>query len=165
MLSSETLRVSRKLLTLALLLGALFFMLSERNASVRASSCDTAYGEGMYTCTNQLSGKPPLCTSNTPYNPSCTVSYSYTDCQSNQTAAYDLCVLGGPAGSTPQQPMTPPPSPNPPVGAIIYRNCMNGSVPTFLRPAYNSCIAAGEAKSTCCALITPPSSGGGNSNL
>jgi hypothetical protein len=164
MLSSEMLRISRKLFTLALLVGALFFMLSERKVVVQASTCDSAYGEGMYTCTNQLSGKPPLCTDNTPYNPNCTVSYNYTDCQSNQSAVYDLCVLGGPAGVTPLQPMTKPPSPAPPVGAIIYRNCMNGSVPTFLRPAYNSCIAAGEAKSTCCSLITPPASGG-NSNL
>jgi hypothetical protein len=165
MLSSEMLRISRKFFTLALLVGALFFTLSQRNVVVHASTCDQAYGEGMYTCTNQLSGKPPLCATNTPYNPTCTVSYSYTDCQSNQTAVYDLCDLSnGPAGVTPKQPMAPPPNPNPPVGAIIYRNCMNGSVPTFLRPAYNSCIAAGEAKSTCCSLITPPASGG-NGNL
>jgi hypothetical protein len=164
MLSSEMLRISRKLLTLALLVGALFFTLSERNAVVQASTCDEAYGESMYTCTNQLSGKPPLCTGNeAPYNPNCTVSYSYTDCQSNRSAVYDLCVLGGPAGVTPQQPMTPPPHPAPPVGALIYRNCMNGTVPVFLRPAYNSCIAAGESKSNCCSLITPPASGGSSS--
>jgi len=160
MLSSEMLRISRKLFTLALLVGALFFMLSERNVVVQASTCDQAYGEGIYTCTNQLSGKPPICTSNTPYDPQCTLSYSYPDCQSHQDAVYDLCVLGGPAGVTPQKPVTRPPSPAPPVGAIIYRNCINGSIPTFLRPTYDSCIAAGGTQSACCSAITPPSSGG-----
>ena len=159
-MSSQTLRISRKLFTLALLVGAFFFILSERPVVVQATTCDSAYGTGIYTCTNQLSGAPPLCPTNTPYNPSCTVSYSYTDCQSNQTAVYDLCVLqNGPVGVTPLQPMAPPPSPTQPVGSIIYKNCINGSVPTFLRPTYNSCIAAGGTKSDCCAAITPTTSG------
>src|SRR5690349_675077 len=134
MLSSETLRISRKLFTLALLVGALFFVLTERGVAVHASTCDEQYGEGIYTCTNELPGKPPLCPSNMPYNPDCTNSYSYTDCQSHQDAVLDLCELqNGPVGVTPKQPETPPTrETSPPVGSIVYRNCLNGSVPTFL---------------------------------
>ncbi len=165
MVSSETLRISRKLITLALLVGALHFMLSEHNVAVQASTCDSQYGEGIYTCTNQIPatsdqpGMPPLCDPNSnypPYNTTCTVSYTYTDCKAHQDAVYDQCVLSsGPIGATPLQPRTAPPDPTfDPGGSIIYNKCRNGVVPLYLKKTYDSCIAAGSTKNDCCNVIS-----------